>query len=88
MAGILFPIAGTVLATQAENPRSATPAEIVQAGVRTGALIECLPTVAAAMERARKLAEPGAVVVVTGSIFVVGEAMQALGVRVAPEEPL
>jgi dihydrofolate synthase/folylpolyglutamate synthase len=88
MAGILFPIAGTVLATQAENPRSATPAEIVQAGARTGALIECLPTVAAAMERARKLAEPGAVVVVTGSIFVVGEAMQTLGVRVAAGEPL
>jgi dihydrofolate synthase/folylpolyglutamate synthase len=83
MSEILFPVAERVVATRAENPRSATPEEIRDAAARSGAEIEMTSTVPEAIEMARRLAPENAVVVITGSIYVVGEAMQALGI--APE---
>lgn len=80
IAEILFPLAERVIATRAENPRSATPEEIAEAAARTGAGIEFAPDVPSAIGRACALAANHAVVVITGSIYVVGEAMQALGV--------
>jgi dihydrofolate synthase/folylpolyglutamate synthase len=82
MTEILFPLAERVIATRAENPRSASPEEIQQAGSRTGTEIEAVTEVEAALERARDAASPAAVVVVTGSIYLVGEAMRLLGVRI------
>jgi dihydrofolate synthase/folylpolyglutamate synthase len=82
MTEILFPLAERVIATRAENPRSASPEEIQQAGTRTGAEIEAVGEIGAALERARDAASPAAVVVVTGSIYLVGEVMRLLGVRV------
>ncbi len=83
MTEILFPLAERVIATRAENPRSATPEEIQQAGARTGTEIELATDAASALEQARTWAgtTPKKVIVVTGSIYLVGEAMQALGVR-------
>jgi dihydrofolate synthase / folylpolyglutamate synthase len=77
---ILFPLAESVVATCAENPRSATPEEIREAASRTGSEIEACQDVPSALERARTLAGAGGIVVVTGSIYVVGEAMRAVGV--------
>jgi dihydrofolate synthase/folylpolyglutamate synthase len=84
MTEILFPLGERVIATRAENPRSASPEEIQQAGSRTGAEIEPVAEVEAALERARAGAsrEAAIVIVVTGSIYLVGEAMRLLGVRV------
>ncbi len=82
MTEILFPLAERVIATRAENPRSASPEEIQQAGSRTGAEIEAVAVVGTALERARDAASSEAVVVVTGSIYLVGEAMRLLGVQV------
>jgi len=82
MAEILFPVAERVIATRAENPRSATPDEICHAAARTSAQIETAPDVAAALAQARTSAGSSEVVVVTGSIYVVGEAMRLLGVRI------
>ena len=81
---ILFPIAEHVIVTQANNPRSASPDEIRQAAARVaaGIDIEDAEDVATALERARKLAAAGGLVVVTGSIYIVGEAMRMLGVRI------
>src|SRR5439155_20247745 len=79
---ILFPLSESVVATCAQNPRSATPEEIRQAAVRTHTEIETSDHVARALERARVLAGENGIVVVTGSIYVVGEAMRALGVPV------
>jgi len=79
---ILFPLAESVIATCAQNPRSATPEEIGQAAYGTGTEMETAADVSSAIERARQLAKLEGVVVVTGSIYVVGEAMQALGVEV------
>ena len=77
---ILFPLAESVIATSAENPRSATPEEIRDAASRTGSEIILCRDVESALERARVLAGTDGVVAVTGSIYVVGEAMRALGV--------
>jgi dihydrofolate synthase / folylpolyglutamate synthase len=80
IAEILFPLAERVIATRADNPRSATPEEIQEASSRTGAEIEFVPEVPSAIRRACAVAGNGGVIVVTGSIYVVGEAMQTLGV--------
>jgi dihydrofolate synthase/folylpolyglutamate synthase len=82
IAEILFPLAVRVIATRADNPRSATPDEIRQAATRTAADIEDAIDVASALRRAGSLAGPQGVVVITGSIYIVGEAMRILGVRV------
>jgi dihydrofolate synthase / folylpolyglutamate synthase len=81
MTEILFPLARRVIATRPENPRSASPEEIQQAGRRTGTEIEIVAEVRPALERAREGAGPETVIVVTGSIYLVGEAMRVLGVR-------
>jgi dihydrofolate synthase/folylpolyglutamate synthase len=81
MAEILFPVAERVIATRPENPRSASPEEIQEAGRRTGAEIEGVGEVGAALEQARAVAAGDGVIVVTGSIYLVGEAMRALGVK-------
>jgi len=80
MTDILFPLADRVIVTRPENPRSASPEEIRQAGSRTGTEIETVPEIGAALERARRVSGLEAVVVVTGSIYLVGEAMRWLGV--------
>ena len=80
MTEILFPLADRVIVTRPENPRSASPEELRQAGSRTGTEIETVPEIGAALERARSVSGLEAVVVVTGSIYLVGEAMQWLGV--------
>ena len=78
MTDILFPLALRVIATRPDNPRAASPEEILQAGNRTGAEIEIVPEVRAALERAHACAEGKAVVVVTGSIYLVGEVIGLL----------
>src|SRR5260370_10423310 len=79
---ILFPLAECVIATCADNPRSSTPEEIREAASRAHTQMELSRDVRSALERARVLAAADGIVVVTGSIYVVGEAMRALGVPV------
>jgi dihydrofolate synthase/folylpolyglutamate synthase len=81
MAEILFPLAERVIATRPENPRSASPEEIQQAGARTGAEIIAVAEVPAALELARNSTRPQNVIVITGSIYLVGEAIRHLGVK-------
>jgi dihydrofolate synthase/folylpolyglutamate synthase len=78
IAGILFPLAERVIATQAENPRAATPSEIAELGGPSQTEILQEHSVAAALERARELAGSRGVVVITGSIYIVGEALGIL----------
>ena len=90
IAEILFPLAERVIVTAAENPRSAAPEEIRDAAGRTGAEIELSRSVKDAIDVAGKLARSERsvratppvrpVIVITGSIYVVGEAMRVLGV--------
>ena len=85
MAVILFPLAeSVVLCTPAGNPRAAATSEIAEAAAGCGATLVHAPEVADAVRQAsarcRQLG-PGALLVITGSIYVVGEAMQALGIE-------
>ena len=82
MAEILFPLAEKVILAPANNPRSAQPQEIMDAASRVSVSMEAAPDVASALARARDLAGSEDLVVITGSIYIVGEAMQQLGLRV------
>lgn len=78
---IVFPLADRIIVARADNPRSATAAEIREAAGRVAADIEDAGNVANALERAKAAVGPSGLVVVTGSIYVVGEAMQAFNLR-------
>jgi dihydrofolate synthase/folylpolyglutamate synthase len=80
IAEVLFPVAEKVVVTQVNNPRAATTEELLQAGSRTGAVMLTEQTVPAALARAREVSKPDGLIVVTGSIFLVGEAMGAIGI--------
>src|SRR5262249_25553793 len=81
MTEILFPLAEHVIATYPDNPRAAWPEEIRNAAKRTSVEVKTIADVKTALDYARALAGTKAIVVVTGSIYLVGEAMQILGLR-------
>jgi dihydrofolate synthase/folylpolyglutamate synthase len=78
---ILFPIAEHVVATHAENPRAATAHEIGEAASRVSGVVET-PDIETALNRARSLSSGNGLIVVTGSIYLVGEAMRRLGASI------
>ncbi len=82
MTEILFPLADRVIATRPDNPRAASPEEIQQAASRTGTEMEAVEDVREAVERARTLAGTETVLVITGSIYLVGEVMRSIGAEV------
>jgi dihydrofolate synthase/folylpolyglutamate synthase len=82
MTEILFPLAERVIATRPGNPRAASPEEIQQAAARTGVEVEAVEEVDRAVKRALALAKPETVVVVTGSIYLVGDVMRSVGAKV------
>jgi dihydrofolate synthase / folylpolyglutamate synthase len=84
MTEILFPIADHVIVTHANNPRSATPDEIRHAAARVAASsdIKEAESVALALDRAHEVAGSTGLVVISGSIYIVGEAMRTLGIRI------
>ena len=77
MTEILFPLATQVIATRPDNPRAASAKEIREAASRTGAEVETIADVKSALETAL-MGATEKVVVVTGSIYLVGEAMRLL----------
>ena len=79
IADVLFPVAEQVVLTRVDNPRGATTAELMQATSRTGATLQSEEKVGAALARAHQLTPPDGLIVVTGSIFLVGEAMREMG---------
>jgi dihydrofolate synthase/folylpolyglutamate synthase len=82
IAEILFPLAEKVIVTHANNPRSATTEEIRQAAARMVTEISEAVDVTSAIGQARRSAGSGGLVLVTGSIYIVGEAMRTLGIRI------
>jgi dihydrofolate synthase/folylpolyglutamate synthase len=82
MTEILFPLAERVIATRPDNPRAASPEEIRRAAARNGVDVEEIENVRSALDRARTLANPATVLVVTGSIYLVGEVMSITGAEV------
>jgi len=82
MADILFPLAEHVVVTHIDNPRAAGTDQLLQAGSRTGAAMTAEQTVSAALRCAFKLTPPDGLIVVTGSIFLVGDTMKELSISV------
>ena len=82
IADVLFPVAEQVVLTHIDNPRAATPAELLQTTSRTGATMHTEESVTEALAKAHELTKPDGVIVVTGSIFLVGAAMEAMGISV------
>lgn len=87
IAGIvreLVPAAARVVLTQSRHPRS-TPTAVLREQVLPLAhgLVEEASDVPPAIERARELADPQDLICVTGSLFVVAAAREALGLATA-----
>jgi dihydrofolate synthase/folylpolyglutamate synthase len=78
IAGILFPLAERVIATRADNPRAASPKEIAELAAPTQAEIIEEENISVALERGAELAGKKGVLVVTGSIYIVGKALEIL----------
>lgn len=78
IAGILFPLADQVIATHADNPRAASPHEIAEMARPFATEVLEEANVLSALSRARTLAGRKGVVVITGSIYIVGEALRLL----------
>ena len=78
ISDILFPLADSVIAAQARNPRAASPREIAELGAHAQTNIIAAKSVSEALERARALAGSKGVIVITGSIYIVGEALGIL----------
>ncbi|MGH9580222.1 MAG: bifunctional folylpolyglutamate synthase/dihydrofolate synthase [Terriglobales bacterium] len=78
MAEVLFPVAASVIVTRAQNPRSASPEEVRGAAARTGVEVILEPDVPTALRRAYGLAAADGLVVIAGSIYIIGEAITAL----------
>ncbi|HEX5434210.1 MAG TPA: cyanophycin synthetase, partial [Candidatus Angelobacter sp.] len=83
IAEILFPLAEHVIVTHADSPRAAATDEIAAIAAHTQAEIVQEPSITSALQRASRLAGSNGVVVITGSIYVVGAALAQLTSRAA-----
>ena len=72
-------IARRVFATRSSNPRAADTGMVAVAMVELGLQVDTEPDVATAVARAMAEVLPGELVLVTGSLFVVADAREALG---------
>jgi dihydrofolate synthase/folylpolyglutamate synthase len=73
-----------VLATASSNPRAAPPERIAAAAEAAGLTARIVPSVAAALAVAREHAPTNALICVTGSLYAVAEAREALGLAETP----
>jgi dihydrofolate synthase/folylpolyglutamate synthase len=73
LAQILFPLFGRVVVTPVDSPRSAAVEDLVAAARLTGSEVEAATDAIGAVERALHLTPAHGLVVVTGSVFLVGQ---------------
>jgi len=80
----LLPIADALIATQAVHPRAIEPATLAETAREAGFVgpVYEIANVRKALHQARSLAGPEGLVLITGSLFVVGEARTVLGLPV------
>jgi dihydrofolate synthase/folylpolyglutamate synthase len=78
IAQVLFPLFDGVILTEVNSPRTAHLAEMRAAAESTGARVETAENPALALERARDVSGPGDLIVVTGSVYLVGELRERL----------
>ena len=78
IASELLPIASTVILTRSRHMRAAEPADIAGAFTRPDIIVETTGSVKEALTRAREIASEEDLICITGSLFVVGEAIEAV----------
>jgi dihydrofolate synthase / folylpolyglutamate synthase len=89
LAQILFPLFGRVVVTPVNSPRTASLEDLLAAAHTTGSDVEAARSAIAALETAFRGSPPNGLIVVTGSVYLVGEVRQPLiASRPAPTEPL
>ncbi len=72
----LLPRVARLIATQADHARAAEVADLAALAHEHGTRVETVVPVAQALDRALKILRPDEVLLVTGSLFVVGEALR------------
>ncbi len=82
----IAPAADRLILTRAAYERSATPETLAAAASEMGLTFETVGELMAAIERGKELAGEEDLVVVTGSLFIVGEALDGLGLAPVFEE--
>ena len=80
----LAPLAPAIFATASHNPRAVDPETIATSAERHGMQAQIVPDVGDAISAAQRFAGPGGLVCVTGSLYVVAEAREALGLAETP----
>lgn len=75
---ILFPLFDQVLLTEVDSPRTASLAEMLAAAERTGAKIETAENPVAALRQAQASTHADGLIVVTGSVYLVGALRESL----------
>jgi dihydrofolate synthase/folylpolyglutamate synthase len=89
LAQILFPLFGRVVVTPVDSPRSASLEDLLAAARTTGSEVEAAPGGISALESALRTTPANGLVVVTGSVYLVGQVRPLLmASRPAPTEPL
>jgi dihydrofolate synthase / folylpolyglutamate synthase len=88
MAQILFPLFSLVVATPVASPRSATAEELAACAAQVGVRAIAASDPCAALEHALAQAPPGALIVVAGSVYLIGEIRELLLRRGATPGPL
>jgi dihydrofolate synthase / folylpolyglutamate synthase len=89
LAQILFPLFGRVVVTPVDSPRSASVEDMVGAARLTSSEVEAATDPISAVERALRLTPAHGMVVVTGSVFLVGQVRpRLLTLSPAPAETL
>jgi dihydrofolate synthase/folylpolyglutamate synthase len=78
----LKPITSSIIATRASSPRAASPAAIAAVAAELGFVVQIAPDVASSLQ----LTRASSPVLVTGSLFVAGEAREALGLAEPDQE--
>ncbi|MSQ28623.1 MAG: bifunctional folylpolyglutamate synthase/dihydrofolate synthase [Dehalococcoidia bacterium] len=79
MASALAPVADRAIAVRSENPRSAPMHAVAAAFAAAGMTVEPGGSTAEGIRRAIEIAGPDGLVCITGSLFVVGEALTHFG---------
>ena len=71
----IVPLSDYIIYTRPVYYRAASPETIMAEGARLGKPGEIVPLLTEAIEKAREIADPRDLIVITGSLFTVGEAM-------------
>jgi dihydrofolate synthase/folylpolyglutamate synthase len=75
---LISPVADYIICTRPDYYRSADPGRIMGEVSALGKRGEAVDSLSAAIEKAKAMASPGDLVLITGSLFTVGEALTIL----------